>query len=104
MQIGSVATGGAPPLKYSWLPPDGLSATNVAQPTASPTQTTYYNVTVTDSNGCQVSAQVNVYVIPSPHPTITASATLLCEGDTATITANDSNYTAYLWNTGDIRR
>lgn len=37
---------------YSWSPASGLSATNIAQPTANPSTTTSYTVTVTGSNGC----------------------------------------------------
>ena len=37
---------------YSWTSTSGLSASNVAAPTANPTSTTTYTLTVTGSNGC----------------------------------------------------
>lgn len=58
-QVQLIAAGGA---GYQWTPPTGLTADNVADPIASPTQTTQYTVTVTDSLGCSVSASVLVLV------------------------------------------
>ncbi len=42
------ASGGISPYTYSWSPATGLSASNVANPTASPTVSTNYILTVTD--------------------------------------------------------
>ncbi len=98
--IGGEATGAAP-FTYQWSPPYGLDSTNVASPVASPTQTTFYNVLVTDANGCQNHGQVGIYIKPLPHPYITFSDSVVCAGDSATLTANDSNYISYLWSTGD---
>lgn len=47
---------------YSWSPTEGLSCTDCASPTATPTQNMNYCVTVTDSNSCQSKACVNVYL------------------------------------------
>ncbi len=55
-----IATGGN---TYSWTPTTGLDNPNVADPTASPTVTTMYIVTVTDSNGCTALDSVLVTVI-----------------------------------------
>lgn len=53
------ASGG---LSYRWEPAAGLSATNIASPLASPTETTLYTVYV--SNGyCETSTQIKVEVI-----------------------------------------
>jgi len=46
---------------FSWTPPTGLSCTNCASPTASPTQTTTYYLTVTQ-NGCSATDTVTVFV------------------------------------------
>lgn len=58
----STSVRGAPPFSYSWEPADGLSATDVADPVASPTLTTEYTVTVMDANGSEASASVRVEV------------------------------------------
>jgi gliding motility-associated-like protein len=47
---------------YSWTPGIGLSCTNCANPTASPTETTTYIVTAADNNGCETTAQVTITV------------------------------------------
>lgn len=43
------ATGGTAPYTYTWSPATGLSSTTVAQPTATPSATTTYTLTVKDS-------------------------------------------------------
>lgn len=58
-----IATGGN---LYDWTPGTGLSATNVANPFASPAQTTNYAVNVTDTNGCQNQGFVTLTVNPLP--------------------------------------
>ncbi|HXB11937.1 MAG TPA: SBBP repeat-containing protein, partial [Bacteroidia bacterium] len=59
------ATGGG---TYSWVPPFGLSCTNCPSPSATPTVTTAYCVTVTDTNGCTntqcVTVTVDTIVVP----------------------------------------
>ena len=57
------ATGG---VDYAWSPVNGLSATDISNPTASPINTTVYTVTVTDANGCSASALTTVTVNPLP--------------------------------------
>ena len=48
---------------YSWSLPTGLSATNIANPVASPTTTTTYTLTV--ANGiCTSADQITVSVVP----------------------------------------
>ncbi len=46
---------------YSWSPSTGLSATNIANPVASPRETTEYTVKVSSKNGCGV-AKVTIEV------------------------------------------
>lgn len=57
---------GAPPvpnITYLWQPATGLSTTNTAQPTANPTQSTWYYLTATDTTAtsCAVNTD-SVYV------------------------------------------
>ena len=47
---------------YSWSPATGLSCSNCPNPTASPTETTTYTVTVSDDNGCETTVEVTVIV------------------------------------------
>lgn len=48
---------------YSWSPANTLSNPNIANPIATPTDTTTYVVTVTDPNGCSTQSFVRVSVI-----------------------------------------
>ncbi len=47
---------------YTWSPPDDLSCVNCPDPVASPTVTTTYTMTVTDSLGCSKMDTVTVFV------------------------------------------
>lgn len=50
-------------VSYSWSPSTGLSATNIANPVASPLQTTTYAVTVTNNQGVSTVVYVTVTVV-----------------------------------------
>jgi len=84
--IGGAPTGaaGTPPYTYSWAPTSGLSAPNVANPTASPAATTHYTVTVTDANGCQSTDEIVVTVNPNPVADA-GSDQRVCDGNSVTI-------------------
>ena len=45
---------------FHWEPPNGLYCTECPNPLASPEQSTYYVVTMTDTNGCKVNNTVTV--------------------------------------------
>jgi len=52
---------------YHWTPATGLSSTTIPNPVASPTQTTTYTLSVTDTAGCAaVTDNVTVTVNPLP--------------------------------------
>jgi gliding motility-associated-like protein len=53
-------------LSYSWLPVTGLSDPTIADPVASPTTTTAYVVTVSNSNACTSTDTINVTVLQKP--------------------------------------
>ncbi len=57
--IGAPSTSG---ISYAWSPSTGLSSVNVAQPTASPTSTTTYQLTTTGVTGCMAVDTVLVTV------------------------------------------
>ena len=79
---------------YSWAPAAGLSATNIANPQASPANTTQYIVTGTSAGGCSGSDMVAVSVNPKPVVSIT-NDTLICVNSSLQLTAGGGN--TYSW-------
>jgi gliding motility-associated-like protein len=79
---------------YTWSPSTGLSCTSCASPTATPTSTTTYVVTGTDSNGCSNTdtVVVNIGSLPSVSAGPDKS---VCKGSTTTLTG--SGATTYTW-------
>ena len=57
-------TGAGPGGTYHWSPPAGLSDTTIYNPTATPTETTTYYLTVTNAAGCSSTDSVIVTVLP----------------------------------------
>jgi len=98
MCVGSsiqlVATGG---IGYAWSPGAGLSATNVANPTATPSGTSTYTVTVTDVAGCSATDNIVITVNPLPTPNAGSNQTI-CPGSTANLNATGG--LIYVWSPG----
>ena len=57
-----IEAGGANIVKYQWSPSDGLNCTTCSVVTASPTVTTTYTVTGTDTAGCPIERTVTIVV------------------------------------------
>lgn len=76
---------------FSWTP-GGQTTPTIS---VSPGSTTTYSVTYTLA-GCSVTN--NGIVTVKPLPTVTVNSPTICNGQTATLTANGA--TTYLWNTG----
>ncbi|MEL6970194.1 MAG: PKD domain-containing protein, partial [Bacteroidota bacterium] len=55
-----------PTYTYSWTPAIGLSATDIPNPVASPEETTLYELTIVDGNGCSNQEDVLLVVFNSP--------------------------------------
>jgi len=84
-------TGG---VSYSWSPALGLSATNIANPSANPTTTTTYTVTVTNSDGCIATDNITINVSENPIANA-GSDTSICPGSSTSLSA--SGGTNYQW-------
>ena len=84
---------------FTWSPAAGLSNTTIANPVASPTATTTYYVTVTDSCGSNTDS-VTITVAPEPMASISGAAGTgtICAGSSATLNAMGGG--TYSWNTG----
>lgn len=91
--IGSVS--------YSWSPSTGLNSTNILQPIATPTVTTTYKLTVTETAFLHRHRSDSVIVIVHQLPTVTASSnTAICLGSSTTLTASGANTYAWSPSTG----
>jgi hypothetical protein len=85
------ASGGT---SYSWSPATGLSSTTVSNPTANPTSTIVYTVTVTNANNCSATDNVTVTVNSLPNAEA-GSNVAICNGGNTTL--NASGGTSYSW-------
>ncbi|MEX1189020.1 MAG: hypothetical protein WED33_07160, partial [Bacteroidia bacterium] len=96
------ATGGseAGAFVYSWTPTTGLSDPAIANPTANPSSTTTYTVTVHRGTVlCSSSDQVTVTVNTPQTLTITpVGSTSICQGSSVTLNAS-AGFTNYSWTT-----
>ncbi|MBK9250122.1 MAG: hypothetical protein IPM69_18940 [Ignavibacteria bacterium] len=93
--LNNTARIGPPPFSgfsYSWTPAIGLDNPTIAQPLASPPQTSKYTLTVTNTNGCQ-STQTYIVVI-ADKPKITPVAPL-CLGNFVQLSASGGD--TYQW-------
>ena len=77
---------GNPVLSYQWLPTNGLSNPSINNPYASPTSTTTYTVTATDTNGCYGTSSLTLYV-NSPQISLSASPDSVCFGNSTQLSA-----------------
>jgi hypothetical protein len=83
-------------VRYSWSPIEGLNTASIANPTANPSVTTTYTLTVTNSTGCTATDAVTVSINQTPPtPTISGSENLNCTINTVTRTATGGS--TYVW-------
>jgi len=91
---------------YTWTPSNGLSGTNIPNPTASPIATTTYTVNVVDLNGCSATSSVIVSVKPLPIVNITGNNASCSGFNNASATANVTIGTSpfqFLWSTVPVQ-
>ena len=88
-----LATGGT---SYFWYPATGLSNPNIANPIATPTVSTMYNVVISVAL-CGVADTLLVNVDVHPFPTVQATSTndIFCDKPFTTLTATGA--ASYVW-------
>jgi hypothetical protein len=92
----SAPSTGFAPFIYSWTPSTGLSATNIATPTATVSSNSTYIVTVTDARGCSNKDTVVVQALSTPSPSV-SGATTACNNSIATYSTANNAGTTYHW-------
>lgn len=90
---GAVTLNGSGAGTPVWTPSSGLSATNVLNPSASPSTTTTYTLTLTQ-NGCTSSDNLTVTVFPNPTVSVTGDQSL-CAGECSDLTVTGADF--YTW-------
>jgi len=98
--ITTIVGGDASPFSYSW---SDTGIPDVDQYSVSPTTSTTYTITVTDTNGCQATDALTIIVHPPLN--VIGIGDVICEGENATVTAlgtggDIANYTYTWFNTG----
>jgi len=86
--------------KFTWIPATGLSCSTCNNPTADPSYSTTYTLSIVNGK-CVLDTTYPVIVF---HPVVTAAQGAVCAGDTAVLTAtvlNALGSTTYDWTTGD---
>ena len=78
--LTATATGGAGPYTFTWS--TGESGPSI---TVSPSQSTSFNVTATDTQGCTDADQVIVRIDPGPQPPNAGPDQTICEGQTVNL-------------------
>ena len=86
--------GGTGVLTYEWVAGPTSNSYNV-----SPTTTSTFTVNLTDENLCTRTEAIDVTVNSLPVLSVVTSDTLICVGETATLTASGAY--SYSWNTGE---
>ncbi|MEO0469225.1 MAG: PKD domain-containing protein [Bacteroidota bacterium] len=82
-------------LSYQWTPGTGLSDPTIANPIASPNNSTTYTLSVFDAFGCEDQDQVEVLVNDLPPVMAGPASTTICEGDVLQLSA--SGALSYQW-------
>ncbi len=99
--ISATPANGNTPYTFTW----SNSLTGPGPHTVSPTVTTTYSVSVTDSLGCSSSQQTVTVTVNPPLAMSVLSNAVICQGGNASLTANvtggDGNYT-YDWQPGNL--
>lgn len=83
---------------YNWTNNNDGGSSPFQNYTPSPTVTTVYSVSATNSNGCVISNTINVQVNSKPVVSASATKTLVCKNQPQVITASGAS--TYSWSTG----
>jgi len=86
------ASGG---VSYSWTPSNSLSNGSIANPIATPTQSTLYQLEIVTADGCEINDSVNVVVYFTPPVPVIPDVLSLCKG--ASINISVSGADSYVW-------
>ena len=73
-------------VSYLWSPAETLNSNTIQNPIASPSVTTIYTVTITDSIGCEYIADLTVFVSPPINLDVSTNNDTVCSNENVYIT------------------
>ncbi|PCI92640.1 MAG: hypothetical protein COB15_17410, partial [Flavobacteriales bacterium] len=91
----AIMCGGNNNYSYQWNPATGLTNDTLNNPVATPTTTTAYTVTLTDTGGCSVDRTQTITIVPTYTITPTQTDTAVCLAQTVGFTVTESIAGAY---------
>jgi gliding motility-associated-like protein len=86
--------------RYRWTPTRGLSNPNIANPIASPDESTTYKVVATDKCGVSFEKEISLAVNGDPILFELGRDTTLCSGENVTLNVSGRGARTYLWQDG----
>ena len=87
---------------YQWAPAGSLNNPTIAQPTATPQETTTYTVSARDSDGCTYEREVTVTVLPDIEPDFEVQIRGGCGNPRLVeVTNNTEGASSYFWDFGN---
>ncbi len=111
--FGSICPGGNPAKltatasgnsTITWAPSTGLDKSTGDTVYASPTVSTGYTVTATDTAGCTAQRNVNVFISANPVINLTFKDSSMCAGDSMLVTATTGGGgNTYSWSNGGTK-
>ena len=88
----------ASPILFNWQPANSLNDNTIANPIATPTQTTVYTLQTSYAGDCITEDEVTIVVNPMPIATATSDMSVICGGNSTVLHANGgSPAAAYSW-------
>jgi hypothetical protein len=96
--LNAHATGGTGNYTFTWSPAASLSNPGIANPIASPSETTTYTVVVSDGTN-QMNGEVTLQV-HSINPVVLGQDSTMCIWESITLDATIPNAASYLWSPG----
>ncbi len=98
VEIGMSAIPGLSGVTYSWSPTNDLSCTDCPNPTANPSSSTTYTLTINDGNGCTNSSQITV--VPDAYQADAGADVYVCRGTDVQIGTAAQTGITYGWAPG----